>query len=277
MLDAVHRFIPVLTSEAGSCLTNANWEEAGINVVTYYLDSLLIKPGHAVLKKIPDLSSYTGWQGKVILNACRLKANKEGMISLVSPFDGARVKLSLGELFELIAALKPDAIILPAHIIQDFPGIWTNWPESILPFIAAEDLMHHEVPITHGVYCHIKGAHSESDIIKQMNHWPHLFRYISGDVSHEFMRVLKEQGIEYIESDEPAKIGMAGKVYTHDGELNLTDLNRAMQFETIEADCKCPTCTQQFTRAYLHHLFLNTPLLCQRFLIQHNVHFAKSV
>ena len=44
-----------------------------------------------------------------------------------------------------------------------------------------------------------------------------------------------------------------------------------MQFETIDPECTCPTCSQQFTKAYLHHLLQQTPLLCHRLLIQHNV------
>ena len=70
MLNAVQQFIPVLTSEAGLCLTAANWQEVKVNSIAYYLDDLLLKPGYALLKKIPDLSRYLAWGG-----SCNFKCN----------------------------------------------------------------------------------------------------------------------------------------------------------------------------------------------------------
>jgi len=56
MLNVGQNFIPKATSEAGLCLTAANWQEVGINLITYYLDSLLIKPGYDLLQNIPLIS-----------------------------------------------------------------------------------------------------------------------------------------------------------------------------------------------------------------------------
>lgn len=77
-------------------------------------------------------------------------------------------------------------------------------------------------------------------------------------------------GVEYIESCEPAQLGLNGTVYTTEGIIDLKDERFAQQFETINSRCSCCTCAASFTKAYLHHLFLHTPLLCQRLLIQHN-------
>lgn len=75
----------------------------------------------------------------------------------------------------------------------------------------------------------------------------------------------------YIESDKPAVDAMQAIVYNREGEINLRDKDYAHQHQPIDPCCHCPSCSQQLTRAYLHHLLMQTPLLCQRFLIQHNV------
>ena len=58
-------FIPVLTSEAGTCLTLKNWQEIGVEVAAYYLNSLLTKPGLQLLTHLPNLQPIV--VGKVFL------------------------------------------------------------------------------------------------------------------------------------------------------------------------------------------------------------------
>lgn len=275
MLKAVQNFIPILTSEAGSCLTAANWQEVNITSIAVYLDSLLVKPGYALLKQISDLSHYIGWSGTIILNAAKLLANKEGIFTLTSPYDGSKLKLTYVQLIEIIQHIKPDSVILPRKIVQEFPEIWDNWNDSITPFIAADDLLKQELHRSHGVYFYLDNSCSNDTFVEQLKRWSHLPRYVTGHLSLEFMKHLKRAGIELIESDEPASAAIQGIVFSQNGNINLSERLAEMLFETIDVDCSCPTCSQQLTKAYLHHLFLHTPLLCQRFLIQHNVHYAQ--
>ncbi len=276
MLNAVQNFIPIMTSGAGLCLTAANWEEVKITSIALYLDSLLLKPGYDLLMKTPDLSQYMGWSGLSILNTTQLIANKEGIFTLTSPYDGSKLKLTYLQLLEIILHLKPNAVLLPKKTVQEFPNIWDDWNESITPFVAVDDLLKQELHRTHGVHFHWDNSFSDDTFFHQMKRWSHLPRYVTGNLSLEFMKRLKNEGIEFLESDHPAAAGMQGKVFSQKGESDLTEVATAMQFEPIDKECTCPTCTQQLTKAYLHHLFLHTPLLCQRFLIQHNVYYALS-
>lgn len=79
--------------------------------------------------------------------------------------------------------------------------------------------------------------------------------------------------LPFIESNQPAEDACSGILYTREGNINIENSDMALQFSPIDADCSCPTCKQNLTRAYLHHLLANTPLLAQRFLIMHNVHW----
>ncbi|WP_412755845.1 tRNA-guanine transglycosylase [Legionella bozemanae] len=267
MLAAIQNFIPVLTSEAGLCLTMANWHEVKITAASYSLEHLLYKPGQEILEKISDLARYLACPGKVVINTMSLIANKEKVYVLKSPYDGSRVKLTLEKLIDLVHQLKPNAIILPQNILRDFPQIWDNWDDAIVPFIHVHDLQKYEVVKPHGVYFNILDELNW----EQLEQWSHLARYVIGRFNPELINRLHDKGIEFIETDEPAQAAAQGKVYSQAGTVDLTDSKTQMQFEMIDGDCACPTCSQQFTRAYLHHLLQHTPLLCQRFLIQHNV------
>lgn len=55
--------------------------------------------------------------------------------------------------------------------------------------------------------------------------------------------------------------------------INLADPLYQSPHQVIDENCKCPTCSQGLTQVYLQHLFFNTPGLCQRFLMQHNVYY----
>lgn len=127
--------------------------------------------------------------------------------------------------------------------------------------------------------------------------------------SLEFSEITAQ--IAYIETNLPAQDAISGKVYTtksqdHQEDLSfekdsynsnndsngdfgnfaaakskanpvsiiqLTDLLNPKPHQVIDENCQCPTCAQGLTQAYLQHLFFNTPLLCYRFLIQHNAYF----
>jgi queuine tRNA-ribosyltransferase len=272
-MNTTQNFIPNGTSTAGLCLTAANWQEVMVGSIAYYLDSLFVKPGYALVKQIPDLARYLGCSGDLILNASRLWVNKEGIFTLRSPFDGSELKITYFQLIEIIQHIKPVALILPKKIVQEFPEIWDNWNDEITPFIASDDLLKQELSRVHGVYLSLENLNAKDTFLDQVKKWSHLPRYVTGFIGLDLMEQLKNEGIEWIESDEPAAAAMQGIVFSRKGLVNLTDSQEQMQFETIDPECACPTCSQLLTKAYLHHLFLHTPLLCQRFLIQHNVYY----
>ena len=267
MLAAVQNLIPVLNSKAGLCLTPENWKDAKVTTVSYSLEFLLYKPGQEVLKKIADISQYLAWTGAIVLNGMSLGLNKEGIYLLKSPYDGSKIRLTSLELIKLIQHLKPNAVILPKNILKDCPQIWDNWPDSIVPFFHTDDLQNQDIARSHGVYFN----YTNELLFEQLDKWSHLPRYVTGLIDAILIHNLRIKGIEFIETDEPARAALNGTVYSHARDIDLTNSETKMQFETIDPTCTCPTCSQLLTKAYLHHLLQHTPLLCHRLLIQHNV------
>lgn len=264
MLKSAQKIIPILTTEAGSCLTAANWQEVGVNTGSYYLNSLLLKPGLEFLKQLPNLNEYLGWSGSIILNASNLVANREGVITIVSPYDGSKIKLTATDLTALIKHLKPQAVILPKNCpIAD-------WDESVFPFIATEDVATQNFN-AYGVYLHLKEDNNNVDALDQSSSLP---RYVMGDFSLDYIHYLNSKGVGFVETNQPALLALQGIIYSDHELIDLKNTITAMQFDNASISCRCPTCAQQFTRAYLHHLYHHTPLLCHRFLVQHNIYYA---
>ncbi len=76
-------------------------------------------------------------------------------------------------------------------------------------------------------------------------------------------------------SDKPSADGYQGRIYRAESSVirtvSILDTVFSEHFAPIDSACICPTCQQGLTCAYLHYLYQSTPLLCQRYLIMHNV------
>lgn len=259
-------YIPLLSSEAGSTLTAAQWMEAGIEHAAYTLEDLLFKPGQAVLAQL-DIKHYLGWNKSLTLNGARLKANKEQQVKLKSPYDGSVMHMSSAELMQLLLHLRPDRVLLPKYLVKQCLELELLLAQGIIPFIALDERQHLSTPAGCGFYCTYQEWDQEQP--KGIDSL-----YIVGSIGQSKREKLKIDQL-YIETDQPANDALNGLVYAKKETVDLTQSTTQQQFSVIDEECLCPTCSQEFTQAYLHHLFLQTPLLCHRFLIQHNVYQAQ--
>ncbi len=253
------QLVPVLSSEAGSCLTSANWLEAGISCGAYYLENLLFKPGVELLNRLSSLADYLNWSGSLILNATTLLMNKNGDFSCKSPFDGQKVTLTQQQLITLIQQLRPTAVLMPRGVT-----LIASWPDEIKLFLPLVE--RNERVSCHGWYCTINELNQLQENIAES-------LYLIGESEHH----LNNTQLAYIETDKPAQDALNGIIYHSQGSLDLKHTQYSNDFTLIDEQCTCPSCQQKFTRAYLHHLYHNTPLLCYRFLMQHNTKYLMSL
>lgn len=250
-------WIPMLSSASGRTLTFQAWHDLGVREVAYDLAALLVKPGPDVLRGWPDLKSYLGWSGRLVLQAM-LERNATDQYVVVSPFDGGRHVFSKADIEDIILQWQPDEVLLP----RGFGDVTALLAASIQPFFAIEDAEH---AAPHGVYGLAEALHTNTALAGRS-------RCAVGVVTHEGLLRLVTQGIERVVSDLPMEHAVSGQVYTLSGAmLSLNDPATADVFEVIDARCACSTCQAGLTQAYLHHLLMHTPLLCQRFLVCHNV------
>jgi queuine tRNA-ribosyltransferase len=255
-------FVPSLTSMAGSCLTAKNWFETGIKAASFDLASLLIKPGYSLLCSLNRLQHYLGWEKPVVLDASLLQ-NKEEQYKIRSTYDGSIIEHSHSEIWSLIETLNPEFVLLPPDVRTEE----IQFNSKITPLFA--NTTEHS-----GVYVRYSTRQTWEEFIEDIKQYPS--PYVIGDFTQEQIAELITYNIRGVQSDRPAEDGMLGNVYTINGNLDLRDKRYEMDFARMDQACECLTCTQGFTRAYLHHLLAQTPLLCQRLLIQHNIHHSQS-
>lgn len=81
-----------------------------------------------------------------------------------------------------------------------------------------------------------------------------------------------EQGIDTFDCVSPTRVARNGSVYTYEGRINIRGLKYERDFGPIIEDCECYTC-QNYTCAYIRHLFKAREVLAGTLASIHNEHF----
>ncbi|MFT4246046.1 MAG: tRNA guanosine(34) transglycosylase Tgt [Micrococcaceae bacterium] len=82
-----------------------------------------------------------------------------------------------------------------------------------------------------------------------------------------------ENGADTFDCVNPSRVARNGAVYTKDGRFNITRAAYKKDFSPIEKDCECYTC-QNYTKAYLHHLFKAKEMFGFTLATIHNEYFT---
>ena len=97
-------------------------------------------------------------------------------------------------------------------------------------------------------------------------------RYLMGvgspeDIVHSVMR-----GVDLFDCVLPTRVARNGALFTRNGRVDVMAPKYKRLFEPLQEDCICYTC-QNFTVAYIHHLFKARELLGPRLATLHNLNF----
>ena len=79
-------------------------------------------------------------------------------------------------------------------------------------------------------------------------------------------------GIDTFDSSYPTRAARHGVLLTNEGPIKITRSDNVTNFTSPEKGCTCPTC-QQYSLAYLHHLFKAKEMTCMTLATIHNLHF----
>ncbi|MGD8398872.1 MAG: tRNA guanosine(34) transglycosylase Tgt [Anaerolineae bacterium] len=97
-------------------------------------------------------------------------------------------------------------------------------------------------------------------------------RYLMGVGAPEDLLEGIARGIDLFDCVLPTRLARNAALFTHEGRLNIRNARFARDPDPVEPGCGCYTC-QQFSRAYLRHLFKAKEILAARLATIHNVHF----
>jgi queuine tRNA-ribosyltransferase len=79
-------------------------------------------------------------------------------------------------------------------------------------------------------------------------------------------------GVDTFDSSHPTKCARHGLIFTKQGPLKILQTNHVASFEPLEPGCTCSVC-QNYTRAYVHHLFKAHEMTAYTLATIHNLHF----
>lgn len=84
------------------------------------------------------------------------------------------------------------------------------------------------------------------------------------------------RGIDMFDCVLPTRSGRTGRGYTARASINMRNARHANDPRPLDADCACQTC-QNYSRAYLHHLFRCAEMLGPILLTLHNLTFYQTL
>lgn len=98
-------------------------------------------------------------------------------------------------------------------------------------------------------------------------------RHLLGIGQIEDLEEAVKYGIDFFDCVWPTRLARRGTLLVEKGKLNIENAEYQKDFSPIEKGCACYAC-QNFTKAYLCHLFRAKELLAYRLATIHNLHFT---
>jgi queuine tRNA-ribosyltransferase len=84
------------------------------------------------------------------------------------------------------------------------------------------------------------------------------------------------RGIDMFDCVLPTRNARNGSLFTSSGKLSITNAKYKDDFTPLDSKCKCYTC-QNFTKAYLRHLYMSKEILASILGTIHNLFFMSSL
>jgi queuine tRNA-ribosyltransferase len=97
-------------------------------------------------------------------------------------------------------------------------------------------------------------------------------RYIMGVGTPENLVELVDMGCDMFDCVMPSRNARNGQLFTSRGTINIYNAKFAMDKDPIDKTCQCYTC-QNYSRAYLRHLYKSRELLAYRLNTIHNLYY----
>ena len=101
-------------------------------------------------------------------------------------------------------------------------------------------------------------------------------RYLMGVGTPEDLMDSVEQGIDMFDCVMPTRNARNGHLFTRYGDIKIKNARFKTDETPLDPTCTCYTC-QNFSRAYLHHLFRASEILSSILNTIHNLHYYQAL
>ena len=101
-------------------------------------------------------------------------------------------------------------------------------------------------------------------------------RYLMGVGTPANILESVRRGIDIFDCVMPSRNARHAHVFTWEGCRNMLNAKYALDESPIDVNCDCPVC-QNFTGAYIRHLFKSGEMLAMRLAVLHNLYFYNNL
>ena len=84
------------------------------------------------------------------------------------------------------------------------------------------------------------------------------------------------RGVDMFDCVMPSRNARHGTLFTWNGVMHITNKCYELDSKPIDEECDCPVC-QNFSRAYIRHLFKAQEILGGRLAVMHNLYFYNTL
>uniref|UniRef100_A0A7C6EEQ1 Queuine tRNA-ribosyltransferase n=1 Tax=candidate division WOR-3 bacterium TaxID=2052148 RepID=A0A7C6EEQ1_UNCW3 len=305
-------FMPVGTQGTVKTMTPRELLENGVEMIICNTYHLYLRPGYEVIQNAGGLSRFIGWNRPVATDsggfqiyslATLRKIDDEG-VKFQSHIDGSYHFFTPELVIKVQEALGSD-IMMCLDVCPAYPATFdqakescdrtTNWAKRSIASRSQSALFG---IIQGATYPDLREKHSQEIVEIGFDGYaigglclgePSLVtyemvevvvanlpkdkpRYLLGagyplDIINAVMR-----GVDIFDCVLPTRNGRTGTAFTSQGKIMMRNAQYSRDYAPLDSACDCYTC-QNFTRAYLRHLFIADEVLGPKLLTLHNIHF----
>jgi len=299
---ATPAFLPVATQATIKTLTPAEIKEIGFSALLCNTYHLYLRPGEKIIQKLGGLHQFMNWSGPIITDSGGFQVFSLGFglehgvgkiagifpenfkkpPKLVKPklvkideqgaefsshLDGSKHQLTPQKSIQIQQALGADIILAfdectsplaTKQYTQLAMERTHRWAEICLKVKKRKD---------QSLFGIIQGGQWKDLRIKSA-------QFIS-QMPEDLNKAIKK-GIDLFDCVYPTRLARHGTFLTNQGELNILNSSYRRDKKPIMKNCVCYTC-QNFSRAYLHHLFKAKEMLGPRLATFHNLWFINQL
>ena len=85
-----------------------------------------------------------------------------------------------------------------------------------------------------------------------------------------------KRGVDMMDCVLPSRSGRTGQAFTHRGVINIKNAKHQNDPRPLDPLCQCPAC-QNYSRAYLHHVFKSQEIISSMLITWHNLHYYQDL
>lgn len=306
-------FMPVATHGAMKPLTPAQIAETGAQIILSNTYHLHLQPGEGLIKKAGGIHKFMAWSkpiltdsgGFQVFSLPNKRITEDGVFFrheitgdeiYLDPASATRIQQDLGA--DIIMAFD-ECIPYPCdrsyaeqstkktiRWLKECQKAMTGTDQALFGIVqgsvyedlramCAREMRKLDLP---GYAIGGVSVGEGLELLKKVVGWttPHLPenkpRYLMGVGLPEDILESVERGIDMFDCVIPTRYARSATLFTRRGKIRLTNKNYKRDFYPIDPTCTCYTC-QNFTRAYLHHLFAANEVISAVLSAIHNVHF----